>query len=76
MAPSGTDQHVLVLVEDDLRVGGHLGLQFAAGVVDGDPYFERGHIVFLDAHRRNLGYVPGEGLVLERLHPDAPGCPR
>src|SRR4051812_42809760 len=67
----GDHQDVLVLFEDDLRVRRHGSLEFAGGVVDGDTHFERGDVVFLHAHGRDLGDLAVEGLVFERLHLDA-----
>src|ERR1017187_2880187 len=66
-------QHILVLFQDDFRIGGHLSLEFAARILDRDAHFKRRDIIFLHAHRRNLGHFAVEGLVLERLHLDA--CP-
>ncbi len=53
----GDAEDVLVLFEDDLGVGGHVGLELAAGVVDGDLDFEGGDVVLLDAERCDLGDV-------------------
>ena len=71
MARFRNHQHIVMLVQNDLGVGGHLGFQFAAGIVDGNTHFESRHIVFLDAHGRDLGDMTGKGLVLEGLHANA-----
>jgi hypothetical protein len=62
---------VFVFVEEDLGVGGHIGFEFAAGVVDGDAYLEGGDVVLFDAKRGDLGDLAEEGLVLEGLDLDA-----
>src|SRR5205807_10029295 len=51
-------------------VGGHLRLQLAAGIVDRNPYFERGHVIFLHAHRGDLRHLAVEALFLEWFHFD------
>ena len=38
-----------MLFEDDFGVGGHVGLELAAGVVDGDADFKCRDVVFFDA---------------------------
>ena len=64
-------QHPLVLFQNDLRVGRHLRLQHVLLIRDRNAHFERGDVVFLGAHGRDLGHVARELLVLERLHGDA-----
>src|SRR5271168_3681306 len=61
-------QHVLMLLQNNLRVRGHLGFQFAARILDRNPNFERSDVVLLHAHRRNLGDLAVERLVLKRFH--------
>ena len=60
-----------MLLEHDLGVRRHVGLELLAGVVDGDPHLEARDVVLLDAHRRNLRDAAVERLLLERLHADA-----
>src|SRR5262245_7948845 len=64
-------QDVLLLLADDLGVGGHVRLQLAARVVDGDAHLERGHVVLLLAQRRDARDLARELAVLERLDRDA-----
>ena len=45
----GDGENVFVLFEEDLGVGGHVGFELAAGVVDGDADLEGGDVVLLDA---------------------------
>src|SRR5580658_901344 len=63
----------LTLFQNDLRVGGHLGAQLAGFVGDRDAHFESSHIVFLHAHRGDLGHLALELLVLERFDGNARG---
>ena len=69
----GDGEDVLVLFENDFGVGGHVGLELAAGVVDGDANFEGGDVVFFDAEGSDLGDDAAEGLVAEALDLDAGG---
>ena len=64
---------VFVLFEDDFGVGGHVGLEFAAGVVDGDADLEGGDVVLFYAEGCDAGDFAEEGLVLEGLDLDARG---
>src|SRR5687768_6383026 len=64
------EQRVRKLLEDDLRVGRHVGLQLLGDVVDRDFHLERGDVVLFDADRRDLGDPPLEGLVGERFGGD------
>jgi hypothetical protein len=48
-------QDVLVLVEQDFCIGGHIGLQLAARIIDGDTDFEGCYVVLFDAQGRDLG---------------------
>ena len=69
----GDGEGVLVLVENDFGVGRHVGLELAAGIVDGDADLEGGDVVFLNAERGDLGDLAEEGLVAEALDLDAGG---
>ena len=69
----GHDQRLLVLFEDDLRVGRHVGEQFAGRVVDRHLHLEGDDVVLVGAHRRDLRDLALELLVAERLHLDARG---
>ena len=51
----GDGEDVFVFFEEDLGVGGHVGFELAAGVVDGDANFEGGDVVFFDAEGGDLG---------------------
>ncbi len=62
-----------MLFEEDFGVGGHVGFELAAGVVDGDADLEGGDVVFFDAEGSDLGDFAEEGLVLEGLYLDAGG---
>ena len=54
-----------MLFQDDLRIGRHGRLEFAAGIGDGDAHLEGGHVVLLHAHGRDLGDFAVKGLVFE-----------
>src|SRR5205085_10612773 len=54
----------------DFRIRRHFGFELATRIVDRDTDLKGGHVVLLDAHGRNLGYLAIEGLVLERLNLD------
>ncbi len=69
----GDGEDVLVLFEEDFGVGGHVGFELAAGVVDGDAYLECGDVVLFDAERGDLGDLALKGLVLEGFYLDAGG---
>jgi hypothetical protein len=69
----GYGEDVLVFFEKDFGVGGHVGFEFAAGVIDGDADFEGSDVVLLDAERSDLGDLALEGFVLEGLDLDAGG---
>lgn len=69
----GDGEDVLVLFEDDFGVGGHVGLELAAGIVDGDANLEGGDVVLLDAKGSDAGDLAEEGLVFEGFHLDAGG---
>ena len=63
----GDGEDVLVLLENDLRVGCHVGLELAARVVDRDADLEGGHVVLFDAERSDFGNGAAEDLVAEAL---------
>ena len=63
----GHEQRVGVLLEDDLGVGRHVGLELLARVVDRDLDLEGGDVVLLDADRRDLRDLAVEDLSLEGL---------
>lgn len=69
----GNGENVLMLVKDDLGVGGHVCFEFAAGIVDGDANLESGDVVFFNAERRDLGDFAEEGFVFEGFDLDAGG---
>jgi len=69
----GDGEYILVLFEDDFGVCGHVGFEFAAGVVDGDLDFEGGDVVFFDAEGSDLGDLTDEGLAGEALDLNAGG---
>ena len=69
----GDGEDVLVLFEEDLGVGGHVGFELAAGVVDGDADLKRRDVVLFDAERGDLGDLAEEGLVFERFDLDSGG---
>ena len=60
-----------MFVQQDFRIGGHHGFQFALGVINGNPDFKGGYIIFFHAHGRNLGDFAVESAVFVRLHLDA-----
>lgn len=64
---------VFVLFENDLSVGGHVGFEFSAGVVDGDADLKGGDVVFFYAKRGDAGDFAEEGFIFERLDLDAGG---
>ena len=49
-------EDALVLIEENFGVGGHVGLELAAGVVDGDANLEGRDVVLFHAHRSDLGH--------------------
>ena len=57
--------------QDDFRVGGHFGLQFAARILDRYADFERGDVILLHTHRRDLCDLAIKRFVFERLDFDA-----
>ena len=59
---------MLVFVQHDLRIGCHVGLQFAAGIVDAYAHFKGGYVIFLYAERSNLGYLAVKDAIAEALH--------
>src|SRR5262245_52537262 len=61
------EQRALVFFQDNLGVGGHIGAQQIARVVDGDFDLERHYVVLIHAERRNLRDLAVEYPVLERL---------
>jgi len=67
----GDGEDVFVFVEEDLGVGGHVGFELAAGVIDGDANLEGGDVVFFDAEGSDFGDLAEEGFVLEGLDLDA-----
>src|SRR6266851_6220381 len=69
----GDGEDALVLFEEDLGVGGHVGFELAARVVDGDADLKGGDFVLLDAEGGDAGDFAEEGLVLEGLDLDARG---
>ena len=50
--------------EEDFGVGGHVGFEFAAGVVDGDADLKGCDVIFFDAERGDLGYLAWKVLSL------------
>ena len=62
-----------MLFEEDFGVGGHVGFELAAGVVDGDANLEGGDVVFFDAKGCYAGDLAEEGLVLEGFDLNAGG---
>lgn len=66
-------ENIFVLVEDDLRVGGHIGFELAAGVIDGDTNLEGGDIILFNAEWGDLRDLTLEGFVLEGFDLDAGG---
>ena len=64
-------QHALVLVQNNLGIGGHVGFQLATRVVDRDAHLEGGHVVLFHAHGRDLGHLPVKQPAAEALHLDA-----
>src|SRR5215472_14685329 len=63
-------QYAFMFIKENLGVGGHVGLQLAARVVNGDAYFKRGDVVFLHAQGRDLGYTAVEDTIAEAFHLD------
>src|SRR5215510_2532072 len=63
----GDEQRALVFFEDYLGVGGHVGAQQIAGVVDRDFDLERHYVVLIHAERRDLRDFAVEYFVLEGL---------
>src|SRR5215469_8720175 len=61
----GNLQHALVLIQNDLGVGGHIRFQLAAGIVDRDTHFEGGDIILFYPHGRDFRDHAFEGLVFE-----------
>src|SRR6266704_3996176 len=57
-------EHVFLFLEKDFGVGAHIGFELAAGIRNRDTHFERGHVVFFFAERRNLSDLPGKFFVL------------
>ena len=68
-------QHALVLVQQNLRVGRHVGLQLAARIVDRHANLECRHVVFFHSHRRNLRHFSVKQPVMKALHLDARWLP-
>ena len=69
----GDGEDVFVLFEEDFGVGGHVGFELAAGVVDGDADLKGGDVVLFDAEGSDAGDFAEEGLVLEGFDLDAGG---
>jgi hypothetical protein len=69
----GDCQDVFVLFEENLGVGGHIGFELTAGVVDGDADLEGGDVVLFDAEWSDLGYLALEGFVLKGFDLDPGG---
>ena len=67
----GHQQDVRLLLQDDLGVRGHVGLELAARVLDGDPHLERGDVVLLHAVGRDAVDLAFELPVPKTLHHDA-----
>ena len=59
--------------KEDLGVGGHVGFQFAAGIVDGDADFKGGDVVLFDAEWSDLSDLALERFVFEGFDLDAGG---
>src|SRR5688572_8176362 len=64
------EQRVRELFEDDLRVRRHVRFQLAARVVDRHFDLERGHVVALDADRRDLRHPAVEDAIAKGLRRD------
>lgn len=64
-------ENVLMFFKQDLCVGGHVGFEFAAGIVNGDTDFKGGDVIFFNAERSDTRDATDESLVAERLHADA-----
>ena len=62
-----------MLFEEDLGVGGHVGFELTAGVVDGDADLEGGDVVLFDAEGSDFRDFAEEGFVLEGFDLDAGG---
>ena len=60
-----------MLIQNDLCICRHVGLQLAPRIVDGDAHLEGGHVVLFHAQRRDFGYLAVEDAVAEALHLDA-----
>jgi hypothetical protein len=69
----GDGEYILVLFKEDLGVGGHIGLEFAARVVDGNADLKGSDIVLLDAEGSDAGDLAEEGLLFEGLDLNASG---
>src|SRR5262249_16850232 len=66
-------QNALVFFQDDFGVRGHLRLQLTLSVVDRNPDFERGYVVFFHTHGGNFGHLAVEGAVFVGFHFNAGG---
>src|SRR5215467_1123658 len=67
----GRHQYVLLLLQENFRIGAHIGLELAAEIRNRNAHFEGGNVVLLFSERRNLRHLAFELLVLERFNHDA-----
>ena len=66
-------EYILVFFKEDFGVGGHVGFQLAAWVVDRDADLEGGDVILLHAEGSDASDFAEEGLVFEGLDFDARG---
>src|SRR5262245_28653231 len=71
----GHDERLGQLLEDDFRVGGHVGAQLFAWVLDRDLDLERRDVLLLHADRRDLCHLPVEDAIAESLGGNARELP-
>ncbi len=64
-------ENAFVLVQQDLRVRGHIRLELTVRIVNGDADFKGGYVVFCNAERSNLCHLALKGAIAEALHFDA-----
>src|SRR5260370_27531533 len=69
----GDREDLFVLFEEDFGVGGHVGFELTAGVVDGDADLKCGDVVLFDAEGSGFSYLAKEGFVLEGFDLDTGG---
>src|ERR1700684_1418990 len=64
-------ERVLVFLIENLGIRRHISFNLVVRVIDRDPDFKGGDVVFLHAQGSDASHLPSEGLVLERLDADA-----